>query len=202
MSFHTSSHTRIAAEAATLKAHRLLLRTLAEILVTEKITNMITQCDGRAPCSTCTKRHFECTYLTSDRDPHYDTSPSQSSATKKRPTGSDGGIQGRFIPNHETPLFVNYSSEDVPNTNHFYPIADPPSIEHGAQPISHCPVEGDMGSTARLEPDMTPQDGAPEEEADNHTMTRMLEDGKGHLCEYISPSFELVPACRVPRAPR
>ena len=47
-----------------------------------------------------------------------------------------------------------------------------------------------MGPVIRLEPELTSRNGASEEEADNHTMTRMLEDGTGRLCKYMLPFFK------------
>ncbi|KAL9101793.1 MAG: hypothetical protein Q9163_002989 [Psora crenata] len=149
------------------------------------------KCDGQSPCATCTKKQFGCSYSITDRDPHSTTSPSQSPAAKRRMASSDISSQANPISPQETPLIGSQAREHTFNDDPIYPIAEAPPTEQAASSTGAFPSRGNAGPATRLEPDMIPQKGMPDEEADNHTMTRMLEDGTGRLCEFYFRSSML-----------
>ena len=120
--------------------------------------------------ATCQKRNFRCTYHTSDHDSHYHSFLGDQSSPKRarrKPDANQNALHSRG--NHQSDLDLNIK---ISPSNHLSEknTVDNISTFFQAQPQNTKVPE------IRSYPS---PDG--DEEADNHTMVRMLEDGTGRL---------------------
>lgn len=145
------------------------------------------KCDGGQPCSTCDKKHFTCTYNTTDHA-HDGSSPAQPSAKRRiresdvsnTPSSSNGGGK---------PSAVNYPPAAPPGLQSYRPRVGIPSVKDAARSAGYFPHTADLKPEIKVHSDFASNSGG-DEEADNHTMTRMLEDGTGRLI-YIGDASTL-----------
>ena len=143
------------------------------------------QCDGQQPCATCDKKHFTCTYTDHARD---GSSPAQPSA-KRRTKESDVSSRSGALKNGGSPSATNYLPDAPLGLKMYRPGGSTPSIGDAARSISYLPHRADSKPEIRVNSDHASNSGG-DEEAENHTMTRMLEDSTGRLI-YIGDASTL-----------
>ncbi|CAF9927960.1 MAG: hypothetical protein ALECFALPRED_003918 [Alectoria fallacina] len=136
------------------------------------------KCDGKKPCSTCDKKHFTCTYNTTDHT-HDGISPTQPLA-KRRIKESDVSTRPGSLNTGRSPSVITYLPEVFPSLQSYRPRVTTPSIGDAARSIGFFPHRADLKPEIKVQSDRASTSGG-DEEADNHTMTRMLEDGTGRL---------------------
>lgn len=84
---------------------------------------------------------------------------------------------------------VNYLPEASRGLQSYRPGVSTPSAGDAARSIGSVPQRADLRPEIRVNSDHASNSGG-DEEADNHTMTRMLEDGRGRLI-YIGDASTL-----------
>lgn len=161
------------------------------------------QCNGHCPCNTCEKRNLTCTFGSSEPGSADDQSPSKRRLTENDASGFanasiDNGPSPLQSPeNHQSPQAQRPSNpsqwalceeaKESPN-NHaiklepFRSDMETPSIECAARSVGLLVPKPDESAEASMMSRGTTA-SAGDEEADNHTMTRLLQDPTGRLCE-------------------
>lgn len=147
----------------------------------------VRQCDGAQPCSTCDKKHFTCTYNSPDHA-HDGTSPAQPSA-KRRIKESDASSRPASLENGGTPSAAKYHPEAPLSLQTSQSGVGTPSIRDAARSISYFPQKIDLKPEITVHGDHA-SDNVGDEEADNPTNPRMLDDGTGRLI-YIGDASTL-----------
>lgn len=91
--------------------------------------------------------------------------------------------------NGGSPSTANYLSEGPLGPQLYRPAVSTPSIGDAARSIGYFPHRSDLKPEIKVQSDHVSNSGG-DEEADNHTMSRMLEDGTGRLI-YIGDASTL-----------
>ena len=130
------------------------------------------------PCSTCDKKHFTCTYNTTDH-PRDGTSPLQPPA-KRRVKENDASSRAGAQKNGGSISAANSLPDASPGLSLYRPGVSTPSIGDSAKSVGYFPQRGALRPEIRVHSDHASNSGG-DEEADNQTMARMLEDGRGRL---------------------
>lgn len=161
------------------------------------------QCNGQCPCNTCGKRNLSCTFGPSEPGSADDLSlsPSKRRLTENDVSGfgdtpkrNDGSPPLRSPPGQLSPQSHRASgpgqwvhpaeTSDYRNglkTEVYQPDVEAPSIESAARSIELFPPKAEEKPEASLISRGTTASGV-DEVADNHTLTRMLQDPTGRLC--------------------
>ena len=138
------------------------------------------QCDGSQPCTTCSKKHFTCTYNTTE---HRDGGrPFSESQTNKRVRSNEEFLNEsspatNLLSSHALGLSPWNTGTDKAFPNGTAGAKNSSQRQHDTKPQLRVLLQHESTS-----------DG--DEEVDNHTMTRMLEDGTGRLI-YVGDSATL-----------
>ncbi|KAL6713326.1 hypothetical protein ACLMJK_008791 [Lecanora helva] len=133
------------------------------------------KCDGNQPCPTCIKKQFTCTYNIPDQRSS-DRSTSETQSRKRVRSDENHDIQGS-LPIAQ-PLSGPVIDLDPWNGASGLPVTNGSTKDTGPFQQADC---GKLEDGCNSEGD---------EEVDNHTMTRMLEDGTGRLV-YIGDSADM-----------
>ena len=128
------------------------------------ILPLIHQCDGSQPCNTCAKRNFECIYATGEQNLEGSTSLQASPKRLRRDTDPTG--IAHEVGNAWTPKAGNYAQA----YEAYRTARNDPSLQSGARGI--------VAETAQGSPDQPNHDDG-HREADNQTMSRMVQDPTG-----------------------
>ncbi|KAK3176026.1 hypothetical protein OEA41_007348 [Lepraria neglecta] len=134
-------------------------------------------------CDTCKrrkqKRNFKCTYTIGDIQQD-GSSPSRPSPPKRLNRGTDVTGIGEVSSEQNAPAGA-HMSDDTHNYNAHAPGGNTPCIESAARAIGIFPAKQNM----------RPQnDNGADEEAENHTMARMIADDNGRL-QYVGEAATL-----------
>lgn len=146
------------------------------------------QCDGEQPCSTCDKKRFTCTYSTTDHA-HTGTSPAQPSA-KRRIRESDVSNRPGSLINGGGVSAATYLQGTPLGPQSYRLGISTPSNGDASRSIGYFATRADSQPEIRVEAKQASTISGGDEEADNHTMTRMMEDGTGRLI-YIGDASTL-----------
>lgn len=139
------------------------------------------QCDGEQPCSNCAKKQFSCLY-TENSGHGGISSPDVSTHKRVRITGSLG---------EASPPTSSYTSNSHGvGSNTWRHGGDTPSIGGSARAAHHFQPMHDVRPEVKAFSDHASTSGGEDEVVDNHTMTRMLDEGTGRVI-YIGDSATL-----------